>query len=123
MSAERQARFRRNISPPSSGSDIPSSQYLHEGFQGDGAGPNGHEIVFWFHYEDDALIIRPHGPNGLMDFLEEQNRVHQNILITMETERNGYGRQACCTSHGYTGWEPYVIKTAPVWSVSTRESF
>jgi hypothetical protein len=44
----------------------------------------------WFRYVDDTLVIWPHGPDKLKDFLHHLNSIHQSIQFTMETETEGH---------------------------------
>jgi hypothetical protein len=44
----------------------------------------------WFRYVDNTFVIWPHGPESLRDLPRHLNSVHQNILFTMETERDGH---------------------------------
>jgi hypothetical protein len=49
-----------------------------------------HKPLCWFHYMDDTIIIWPHGPGKLSEFLDHLNSVHGNIQFTMKTERDGH---------------------------------
>jgi hypothetical protein len=43
----------------------------------------------WFRYVDHTVVIWPHGPGKLDDYLDHLNGVHENMKFTMETERDG----------------------------------
>jgi hypothetical protein len=45
-----------------------------------------HKPTCWFHYVDDTFIVWLYRPDGLRDFLDHLNSVHQNIQFTTETE-------------------------------------
>jgi hypothetical protein len=49
-----------------------------------------HMLLCWFCYVDDTFVFWPHGPGNLIDFLGHLSSIHQNIMFTMETERNGH---------------------------------
>jgi hypothetical protein len=51
-----------------------------------------HKPLCWFHYMADTIIIWPHEPDRLRDFIDHLNSVHQNIQFTMETERDSHLR-------------------------------
>jgi hypothetical protein len=41
-----------------------------------------HKHLCWFRYVDDTFIIWPQGPSKLAEFLDHNNRVHENIKFT-----------------------------------------
>jgi hypothetical protein len=49
-----------------------------------------HKALCWFRYVHDTFVICPHGPDGLKDFFDHLNSVHQSIQFTMETGRDGH---------------------------------
>ena len=43
----------------------------------------------WLRYVDDTLVVWPHGPHTLADFLQHLNNTHPKIKFTMEVENEG----------------------------------
>jgi hypothetical protein len=45
-----------------------------------------HEPKMWLRYVDDTVVIWPHGPVTLQDFLDHLNNLRSSIQFTMEIE-------------------------------------